>query len=186
MQTGSDAVLKRMHREHTVEHYLGLLKKLRVANPSIVLSSDIIVGFPNETDEEYQMTLDLLDKAKYDFIYSYAFSPRAGTRAAGIEDFLTNDIKGERLRYLQGHQLKIQEKLREKMIGKTFRVLVEGTNTMKGETKWKGRTNCNRIVFFKGKADVDYKWHWVDLKVVGATALSCQGELVTDFGRYLN
>ena len=183
VQSGSDAVLKRMRREYSIEHYMGLLDKLRAAQPEIVLSTDIIVGFPNETKEEYQQTLDLLEKAQYDFIYSYVFSARKGTKAARIEDLLSNDEKGERLRYLQKFQLDIQAKIRKNLEGQTFTLLVEGDNTMKGIRKWKGRTNCNRIVHFLPKDDQDLKWNWVDVKVHEATALSCQGELLHVHGK---
>ncbi|PIP94526.1 MAG: hypothetical protein COW78_08460 [Bdellovibrio sp. CG22_combo_CG10-13_8_21_14_all_39_27] len=173
-----------MHREYTVEHYLGLLEKLKKSNPQIVLSTDIIVGFVNETEAEFQMTLDLLDRAQYDNIYSYSYSMREKTRAAKMEDLLTNDIRGERLRILQAHQLKIQEKTRRPMEGQKYTVLVEGFGNMGGVKKWKGRTNCNRIVHFKPENDEkDYQWHWVELQVETATALSCQGNLLKDWGR---
>lgn len=185
VQSGSNSVLERMLREYTIEHYLGLLEKLRKANPEIVLSTDIIVGFPNETDDEYQKTLDLLDKAQFDFIYSYSFSPRNGTKAAKMEDFLTKDIRGERLRNLQKYQLAIQAKIREKLVGQTFRVLVDGQSNMKGIKKWKGRTNCNRIIHFEPENfETDLLWHWVDVKVFSATALSCGGEFIQDHGRF--
>lgn len=187
VQSGSASVLQRMNRQYTPEHYLGLLEKLRKSQPEIVLSTDIIVGFPNETEQEYQMTLDLLDQAQFDFIYSYVYSPRKYTRSARMEDFLTKEIKGERLRKLQKHQLEIQEKIRAKMVGKTYRVLVDGTSRMKGQVKWKGRTNCNRIVHFEvqEQENRDLMWHWVDLKITSATALSCQGELLKDWGKRL-
>lgn len=184
VQSGSASVLERMHREYTPEHYLGLLDKLRAAQPEIVLSTDIIAGFVNETEEEHQETMELLSKAQFDFIYSYVYSPRAKTRAAKMEDNLPDDIKGARLREIQAHQLKIQEKIRQGMVGKTFRMLVEDFGTMGGVKKWKGRTNCNRIVHFKPENDEqDFKWHWVDVKVTSATSLSCQGELVADLGK---
>lgn len=188
VQSGSTECLKRMHREYTMEHYLGLLEKLRKANPEIVLSTDIIVGFCGETEEEYQMTLDLLDQAQYDSIYAYAYSERPGTRAYHkLEDDISKEEKGRRLRHLQQYQLKIQEKLRAPMVGQTFRVLVDGSSNMKDIFKWKGRTSCNRVVHFKPEnLEQDMKWHWVDLKVTEATALSCQGELVTDLGRHLH
>ena len=184
VQSGSKTVLERMYREYTPEHYLGLLEKLRAAQPEIVLSTDIIAGFVNETEQEHKETLTLLDKAQFDFIYSYVYSPRAKTRAAKMEDLLPDDVKGERLREIQAHQLKIQDKIRQTMIGKTYRMLVEDFGTMGGVKKWKGRTNCNRIVHFKPESeDMDYKWHWVDVRVTSATALSCQGELVVDLGK---
>ena len=175
-----------MRREYTVEHYMGLLEKLRAAQPEIVLSTDIIVGFPNETVEEYQKTLDMLEAAQYDFIYSYVFSSRKGTKAARMEDFLTNDEKGERLRHLQKFQLEIQAKIRKKLEGEEFSLLVEGESSMKGIRKWKGRTNCNRIVHFLPKDDQDLKWNWVDVKIKEATALSCQGELLHVHGKSLS
>jgi tRNA-2-methylthio-N6-dimethylallyladenosine synthase len=186
VQSGSATVLKRMRREYTPEHYLGLLEKLRKSQPEIVLSSDIIVGFPGETEQEYQATLDLLDAAQYDFIYSYVYSERKGTRAEKYDCHLTKDIKGERLRYLQAYQLKIQEKLRAPLVGRTMRLLVDGKGSMKGVEKWKGRTNCNRVVHFIGEESKDYQWHWVDVKITQATALSCQGEFLHDYGRRLS
>ncbi len=167
-----------MLREYSPEHYLSLLEKLRKANPQIVLSTDIIVGFPNETDEEFNDTLKLLDAAQFDSIYSYVFSPRSKTKAALMDDFLTDDLKGERLRQVQKHQLLIQDKIRQGMVGKTYSVLVEGFGNMGGIKKWKGRTNCNRIIHFRPDNDEqDFKWKWVSLEVISATALSCQGTL---------
>lgn len=184
VQSGSASVLERMYREYTPEHYLGLLEKLRKAQPEIVLSTDIIAGFVNETEEEHQETLALLDKAQYDFIYSYVYSKRNKTRSSKMEDLLTDDIRGRRLREIQAHQLRIQEKLRQGMIGKIFRVLIDDSGNMGGVKKWKGRTNCMRIVHFKPENDLtDYKWHWVDIKITSATALSCQGEFVRDLGK---
>ncbi|MAX67576.1 MAG: tRNA (N6-isopentenyl adenosine(37)-C2)-methylthiotransferase MiaB [Bacteriovoracaceae bacterium] len=184
VQSGSNTVLQRMLRQYSIEHYLERLDALRKANPHIVLSTDIIAGFPNETQQEHEATLELLDKAQYDFIYSYNYSARKGTKASRMRDILTKEIRGRRLREIQAHQLKIQEKVRASMVGKTYRVLVEGKGTMKGEVKWKGRTNCFRIVHFRPETlDQDYLWHWVDLKITSATALSCQGEIIRDYGK---
>lgn len=183
VQSGSNTVLQRMLRQYSIEHYLERLERLREANPDIVISTDIIAGFPNETEEEHRATLTLLDKAQYDFIYSYNYSSRPGTKAARMKDVLNKDIRGRRLREIQAYQLNIQEQVRQEMVGKTFRVLVEGKGFMKGQTKWKGRTSCFRIVHFEGEENKDYQWHWVDLKVTSATALSCQGEIIKDYGR---
>lgn len=184
VQSGSKTVLDRMLREYTPEHFLNLCEKLKAANPNIILSTDIIVGFPNETQEEFQNTLDLLDKAQFDFIYSYAFSPRPGTKAAIMEDSLTDKERNLRLRLLQKHQIEIQKKIRSKLVGKTMRVLVDGNNTMKGVLTWKGRTNCNRIVHFHPETvDQNYQWHWVDVEIISATGLSCTGKIIKDYGR---
>lgn len=184
VQSGSNTVLQRMLREYTVEHYLTLLAKMRKANPEMIISSDIIAGFPNETEEEHQATLKLLDDAQFDFIYSYAFSPRKGTKAAKMNDALNDDIRGRRLREIQDRQLKIQEKIRQGMIGKTYRVLVEEKGLNKGVTKWTGRTSCYRLVHFEPEApESDYQWHWVDVEIVSATALSTQGKIIRDLGK---
>lgn len=186
VQSGSNTVLQRMLREYTVEHYLGLLAKMRKANPNIVITTDIIAGFPNETEEEHQETLKLLDLAQFDFMYSYSYSSRKGTKAARMDDVLTDEIRGRRLREIQAKQLKIQENIREGLIGKTFRVLVEEKKFNKGVTRWTGRTSCSRIVHFDPQdTDVDFQWHWVDLEITSSTALSTQGRLVKDYGKKL-
>jgi tRNA-2-methylthio-N6-dimethylallyladenosine synthase len=187
VQSGSNTVLRRMLRQYSVEHYLERLERLREANPNIAISTDIIAGFPNETEEEHRKTIELLDKAQFDFIYSYNFSARPGTKASKMKDVLTREVRGRRLREIQAHQLEIQAKLRQDMVGKVFRILVEKANTMKGEKKWMGRSSCFRIVHFEpASLDSDYQWHWVDVKVVSATALSCQGVLLKDHGKSIN
>jgi tRNA-2-methylthio-N6-dimethylallyladenosine synthase len=184
VQSGSNSVLQRMLRQYSIEHYLERIQAIRKANPNIVLSTDIIAGFPNETEEEHRATLDLLDKAQYDFIYSYNYSSRKGTKSSKMKDILTKDIRGRRLREIQMHQMDIQAEVRKEMVGKTYRVLVESKGSMKGETKWKGRTSCFRIVHFKPETEEqDFQWHWVDLKITSATALSCQGEVIRDYGK---
>lgn len=184
VQSGSNTCLERMLREYTVEHYLGLLDKLRKSNPNIVLSTDIIAGFVNETEEEHQATLDLLTAAQYDFIYSYSYSQRAKTRASRWEDSLTDDVRGRRLREIQAHQTQIQENIRKDLVGKRFTLLVDGHGFKGGEKKWKGRTNCMRIVHFKPEVeDQDLQWHWVDVEVTSATAFSCQGKILKVHGR---
>lgn len=186
VQSGSNTVLQRMLREYTVEHYLELLEKMRKAQPNIALSSDIIVGFPNETESEFEATMDLLKKAQYQFIYSYTFSPRAGTKAARMVDQLTDNVRGERLRRLNALQLDLQKELRQKMIGKTYRILVTDKNTMKGITKWSGRTECMSIIHLNNlDHQTDYKWHWMDVTVTSTTALSCQGDVVNQLGKKL-
>ncbi|HXH32310.1 MAG TPA: tRNA (N6-isopentenyl adenosine(37)-C2)-methylthiotransferase MiaB [Bacteriovoracaceae bacterium] len=184
VQSGSNTVLQRMLREYTVEHYLSLLAKMRKANPEMVITTDIIAGFPNETEEEHQATLRLLELAQFDFIYGYAFSERKGTKAARMTDVLTDDIRGRRLREILAKQMKIQENLRQGMIGKTYRVLVEEKNENKGVLKWTGRTSCHRLVHFEPVSkDQNYQWHWVDVEITSATALSTQGRYIKDHGR---
>jgi tRNA-2-methylthio-N6-dimethylallyladenosine synthase len=186
VQSGSNTVLQRMLREYTIEHYLGLIEKMRKANPEMIISTDIIAGFPNETEEEHQATMKLLDDAQFDFIYAYSFSARKGTKAARMSDVLTDDIRGRRLREIQEKQLKIQANIRQGMIGKTYRVLVEEKGLSKGVLKWTGRTSCYRLVHFEPETpEKDYQWHWVDLEITSATALSTQGRIVKDYGKTL-
>ena len=179
VQSGSSSVLQRMLREYSIEHYLERLESIRAANPKISISTDIIAGFPNETEQEHRETLELLKKAKFDFIYSYNYSSRPGTKAARVDDVLTKDIRGRRLREIQSLQLEIQAEVRSSMVGKTYKVLVEGFGMMKGVKKWKGRSSCFRIIHFQPQfEEQNLQWRWVDLKVTSATALSCQGEIV--------
>lgn len=186
VQSGSNSVLQRMLREYTVEHYLTLLAKMRKANPEMVITSDIIAGFPNETEEEHQDTLKLLQDAQFDNIFAYAYSSRKGTKAARMNDVLTDDIRGRRLREVMDLQLNIQAQIRAGMVGKTYRVLVDGKNISKGVQKWQGRSSCNRIVHFEPEAlEKDYQWHWVDVEITSATALSTQGKLIKDHGKNL-
>ena len=186
VQSGSNTVLQRMLREYTVEHYLDLITKMRKANPNMIISTDIIAGFPNETEEEHEATLKLLEDAQFDFIYSYSFSSRKGTKAARMQDVLTDDIRGRRLRQIQERQLQIQAKNRQEMVGKTFRVLVEEKGLSKGVTKWTGRTSCYRLVHFEPETpESNYQWHWVDVEIISATALSTQGKIIKDYGKKL-
>ena len=185
VQSGSDSVLQRMRRDHTIEFYKNLIVKLRQIRPDIVLSTDIICGFPNETEEEHNATLELLRDVEFDFIYSYAYSKRPGTRAAKLEDELTDETRSRRLQEVQKLQLEIQAKNRKSMEGKVYRVLVEGQKEKHGEKKWFGRTNCMRIVHFKGTSpSVDYTWRYVDVFIESATALSCQGQLLRDYSSF--
>ena len=186
VQSGSNTVLQRMLREYTVEHYLTLLAKMRKANPSMVITSDMIAGFPNETEEEHQDTMKLLKLAQFDNIFSYTYSSRKGTKAARMDDVLTDDIRGRRLREIMALQLSIQAELRTGMIGKTYRILVDGKNIAKGVQKWQGRTSCSRIVHFEPLTpDQDYMWHWADVEITSSTALSTQGKLIKDLGKTL-
>jgi tRNA-2-methylthio-N6-dimethylallyladenosine synthase len=184
VQSGSNTVLQRMLREYTIEHYLTLIQKMRAANPEMIISTDIIAGFPNETEEEHQATMKLLDDAQFDFIYAYSFSARKGTKAARMNDVLDDDIRGRRLREIQEKQLKIQAAIRSQMIGKSYRILVEEKGTNKGVLKWTGRTSCSRLVHFEPEVEgKDYQWHWVEVEIVSATALSTQGKVIRDLGK---
>jgi tRNA-2-methylthio-N6-dimethylallyladenosine synthase len=187
VQSGSNTVLQRMLREYTIEHYLDLLAKMRNANPKMVISTDMIAGFPNETEEEHQATMDLLDLARYDNIYSYAFSARKGTKAARMNDVLTDEVRARRLKEIMAKQTKIQEKIRGEMVGGTYRIYIQEKGINKGVTKWTGRTSCSRLVhFIPENESQDFQWHWVDVEILSATAHSTQGKLIKDYGKKLS
>ena len=187
VQSGSNTVLQRMLREYTIEHYLELVAKMRKANPSIVISTDIIAGFPNETEEEHLATMNLLDLARFDNVYAYSFSARKGTKAARMSDVLSDDVRGRRLREIMAKQMKIQEVVRGEMVGKTYRVYVQEKGINKGITKWSGRTSCSRMVHFTPEnEEQNFQWHWVDVEITSATAHSLQGNLIKDHGKKIS
>lgn len=184
VQSGSNSVLQRMLREYTAEHYLTLIEKMRKANPNMVITTDIIAGFPNETEEEHQDTLKLLRAARFDFAYCYAYSSRKGTKAARMADVLTDEIRSRRLREIMDLQEQIQEENRQSMLGQTFRILVSEKGEYRGVPKWSGRTSCNRLVHFTpSDVTADYLWHWVDVEITSATSFSCQATFVADHGK---
>lgn len=184
VQSGSNTVLQRMLREYTVEHYKSLIAKMRAANPEIVITTDIIAGFPNETEEEHRDTLKLLDEVRFDFIYGYSYSSRKGTKAARMADVLEDEVRSRRLKEILDKQMKIQEITRQGMIGKTYRILVDNKGTSKGTLKWSGRTSCNRLVHFEPlDPELDMMWHWVDVEILSATSLSTQARQLRDLGK---
>ncbi|MBW7956556.1 MAG: tRNA (N6-isopentenyl adenosine(37)-C2)-methylthiotransferase MiaB [Deltaproteobacteria bacterium] len=151
VQSGSDSVLSAMGRGYSVEEYLskvGLLKKLY---PDMAITTDIIVGFPGETGADYEATMGLLRTVRFDNIFSFMYSPRPGTRAAGLPDQFPLEVRSERLQRLQEEQKEITNEKMKALVGKTLEVLVEGGSKI-DPTELSGRTSCNRIVNFPGSA----------------------------------
>ncbi len=126
VQSGSNRVLQKMGRHHQIEGYIAQMDRLRELCPDVGLSTDLIVGFPTETDEEFEETLRLLDRVQYDNIYAFAYSPRPGTRAAKLADDVPAKVKNERLNRLLKYQLEIASKRYASRIGKVMEILVEG------------------------------------------------------------
>lgn len=204
VQSGSDRILTKMGRHHKIENYIAQMNRLKELNPEVGLSTDLIVGFPTETEEDFQETLRLLDRVEYDNIYAFAYSPRPGTRAAKMVDDVPNDVKNERLNRLLKYQLKIAERRYASRIGQVMEVLVEGVaknqnlltgtsgENAKAETAaalakapagsrvWNGRTTCNRPVNFIDTSGRNILGQFLMVKIVGATSLSLQGELIHD------
>ena len=146
VQSGSTRVLRAMRRTYTRDDYLEKIALLRSARRPISLTSDIIVGFPGETQEDFEETLSLLDLAQYDGVFSFKFSPRPNTPALAMTDPIPEEEKGRRLMVLQERQRVIQTARNEALVGRTFEVLVDGQS--RKESQWAGRTSSNRVVNF--------------------------------------
>ncbi|MBQ7921871.1 MAG: tRNA (N6-isopentenyl adenosine(37)-C2)-methylthiotransferase MiaB [Clostridia bacterium] len=152
VQSGSDAVLKRMNRRYTAEYYCSLIDKMRAAVPDISLTSDIIVGFPGETEEDFNATLEMLKYVRYDMIFSFIYSPRIGTPAAEMPDQIPHEISTERFERLLALQNAISDERNKRFIGRKLRVLVEGTSKT-DENVLTGRGDMVRPVHFVGSKD---------------------------------
>ena len=149
LQSGNTKVLKEMNRKYTKEQYLELAEKLKKI-PDISLSTDIIVGFPNETEEQFKDTLDVVNKVQFDQIYMFIYSPREGTVAAKMEDDVSYDEKVDRLERLKSLYEETLPKLNERMIGKTYKVLVEGKSKT-NDKMYTGRSSQNKVVVFEAE-----------------------------------
>jgi tRNA-2-methylthio-N6-dimethylallyladenosine synthase len=148
VQAGDDATLKRMKRGYTVDEYCERIERVRELWPAISLSTDVIVGFCGETEEEFQHTLDLLEKIRFDVVHVAAYSVRPGTVAARWEDDIPLAEKKRRLHAVEDLQAKIALELNQQHLGGIEEVLVEEMNTSHGRQQWKGRNRTNKLVFF--------------------------------------
>ncbi|MBQ8738981.1 MAG: tRNA (N6-isopentenyl adenosine(37)-C2)-methylthiotransferase MiaB [Clostridia bacterium] len=174
LQSGSDEVLKRMNRHYDTERYLSIVSKLREKRPDITLSTDIIVGFPGESEEDFEKTLEIINTVQYDLVYSFIFSPRKGTPANEMQDQIPEDIKKARFERLSEAQNEISRKKNEQMIGKAVRVLVDGRSKNNDKT-YTSRTEGNKIVHFE--SDTDYTGKFINLKITRADTFALYGEI---------
>lgn len=174
VQSGSNRILQLMNRKHTREEYFTIIDKLRVARPDIVLSSDFIVGFPGETDEDFADTLDLVKRVRYGQCFSFKYSPRPGTPAATREQ-VPEDVKTERLNILQQELMKQQLELNESVVGKILPVLFEKSGKYSGQIV--GKTPYMQSAYVNN-ADKSLQGRIVDVKITRALATSLEGELV--------
>jgi tRNA-2-methylthio-N6-dimethylallyladenosine synthase len=175
LQSGSSSVLKRMRRTYDRERYLKLASRLRAAIPDLALGTDIIVGFPGETDEDFAQTLDVVEEVRYESAYTFIFSPRSGTEAAGLPDQVPGDVKHERLERLVEVVQRVSAERNAERVGRVEEVLVEGTSRTDA-TLLRGRTRRNTTVNFAGSA---HPGELVDVLVDGATSTTLRGrELV--------
>ena len=175
VQSGNDRVLKAMGRRYTREQYLALVKEMREKIPGLSLSTDIIVGFPNETDEEFKDTLSLVDIVKYEAAFTFIYSPRKGTPAAKIEDNVSKETKSARFMELVKHLEKGIEEHSASLVGQTFDVLVDGVSK-NDETMYSGYTEENKLVHFKGCEQLVGKI--IKVKITESHTYSMIGEIV--------
>jgi len=174
VQSGSDAVLSAMKRGYTVLEYKSIVRRLRAARPGISVSSDFIVGFPGESEPDFEATLRLVDEVGFDDSYSFVYSRRPGTPAADLPDATPQQVKAERLARLK-QKLDAQAKqIDERMVGTHQRILVEGASRRDPE-ELAGRAGNNRMVNFP--ADAGWVGQFVDVTVTAALAHSLRGEL---------
>jgi len=179
LQAGSDRTLARMHRGYTAERYLRRLADARAAIPDLAVTTDLIVGFPGETDDDFERTLEVVDEAAYDAAYTFVFSPRPGTPAADmVDDFVAPEVAQERMRRLTEVVERHALAKHRARIGRTESLLVEGPSKS-DDTMWSGRTRQNKLVHFGpaehepvvgGTADVVVTYaapHWLRGDVVG-------------------
>ncbi len=176
MQSGSDPVLKAMNRHYDMARYLDTVSYMREKMPDVTLTSDIIVGFPGETEEDFENTLKTLENIKFDMLYSFIYSPRKGTPAAEREQ-IPDDVKGARFDQLLATQNAIALTLNQPLVGKTLRVLCDGVSKNDTHT-YSGRTEGNKIVFFDGCDAMAGKF--VNVKIQKAEAFALWGEVLAE------
>jgi tRNA-2-methylthio-N6-dimethylallyladenosine synthase len=173
VQSGSSRMLRAMRRTYTPNEYLEKIEWIRSTRRSISITTDVIVGFPGETEVDFEETLALLDRVEYDGLFSFKYSPRPNTLALSMADAVPEEEKGRRLAILQNRQREIQTARNEALVGQSFEVLVDGCHTAKSQ--WAGRTTSNRVVNFSSPAE-NLLGQYVQVKITRAGPNSFVGE----------
>ena len=172
VQSGSDDILKAMRRGYTAEYYRQLVRQIRSEIPGVALSTDIIVGFPSESEAQFRKTIDLLSELRFDTVHIATYSPRPGTAAAReLEDNIPLAEKKRRLNVVEQLQESISTEINARLQGKTVEILVEG----RGKGKWKGRTRSDKLVFFSD--NVNHLGQLVKIGVEKTGPWSLQGSV---------
>jgi tRNA-2-methylthio-N6-dimethylallyladenosine synthase len=172
VQSGSDRVLSLMKRGHTILEYKSKIRRLRAIRPNLSLSSDFIVGFPGETEEDFEATMALIEEVGFDHSFSFIYSARPGTPAAGMPDDVAMTLKKKRLARLQARINEMSQTISRRMVGTVQRVLVDRP-ARKSPRQLAGRTENNRVVNFQGPADLI--GHFVDVCITEALPNSLRG-----------
>jgi tRNA-2-methylthio-N6-dimethylallyladenosine synthase len=175
VQSGSTAVLRAMARTYSREEYLDKIALMKAARRPISITTDMIVGFPGETDKDFEETLTLLDEVQYDSVFAFKYSPRPNTPSLKMPDAIPEEEKGRRLAILMDRQREIQRVRNEKLVGETFEVLVDGKS--RRENQWSGHTSSNRVMNFTSP-ERELLGDYVQVKVVSAMPNSLVGEMI--------
>jgi tRNA-2-methylthio-N6-dimethylallyladenosine synthase len=173
VQSGSNQLLKAMNRGYSREWYLGILEKLREAQPDIAISTDVIVGFPGETEEDFEQTASLMREVEFDQAYIFKYSPRRDTRAAEMPDQLSDDEKERRNQILLDILNERMNRKNQELVGQTVEILVEGRSEKAGKRMF-GRTRTNKIVFFDG--DERHQGELLPVRIERATTITLYGD----------
>jgi len=176
VQSGSNNILAAMKRNHTIDLYIDIIKKLRAVRPDISISSDFIVGFPGETAEDFEETLVLIEQIRFDQSFSFVYSPRPGTPAAELDDDTAPDIKKDRLALLQDRINQHAQQISRQMVGSQQRILVDGISR-KNPGELRGRTENNRVVNFYHN-DLSVVGKFATVEITSANNNSLRGRFV--------
>lgn len=182
VQSGSNRILELMNRTYTIEHYLNLIEKARKIIPGVSFSTDIISGFPTETEDDHKATLNVMKQVEYDGAYMFKYSPREGTKAFRMNDDVEDSVKTRRLNEIIDLQQEISLKLNKNLIGEFQTVLVEG-NSKKSDDFLSGRTDTNKVTIFPKQNNVK-PGDYVKLKIVNVTSATLFGDFVELLSKY--
>ena len=175
VQSGSDRILREMNRGYTSGQYLALVEKIRGALPDVSLTTDLIVGFPGETEADFRASYDLLSEVKFDIVHTAAYSPREGTRAAMMDGQIDNRVKAARLNEINELQAQIAREANEGYVGAEFEILADGF-APRGEGKIQGRTMSDKVVIIPGGEEDFGKM--IPVRIVRASHWSLEGERI--------
>jgi tRNA-2-methylthio-N6-dimethylallyladenosine synthase len=171
LQSGSSRVLRAMRRTYDRDRYLALVEKLRGAIPDLALTTDLIVGFPGETDEDFAQTIEVVREVGYDGAFTFVFSPRSGTEGATMPDHVPDTVKAERIERLIEVVQELAARRNSERVGRVEQVLVEGTSRT-DPSALRGRTRRNTTVNFRGNAEPGTL---VDVRIEGSTSTTLRG-----------
>ncbi|HBN60367.1 MAG TPA: tRNA (N6-isopentenyl adenosine(37)-C2)-methylthiotransferase MiaB, partial [Halomonas sp.] len=178
VQSGSDRILSAMKRGHTAEEYIEKMERIRANRPDISFSSDFIVGFPGETEEDFEATMNLIHRIGFDHSFSFVYSARPGTPASGLPDDTPESVKKQRLAILQERILQQAAQISRRMVGTTQRILVTGFSP-KDPGQLSGRTENNRVVNFRAANPTELIGYFVDVEITEALPNSLRAELAS-------